>query len=1302
LAVIAAQSILRPLGLEEQHLRADSAARAIEEKERRLLLQTGLQGAVIELQSRVIAGDDPLLVLNDLLRHLVNLSGSTAGVVLEQQRQESGLMSWRSVVTDHIAALSLSGVEGQALQRLAAGRAPLTIAAQSGPSQEILRKMRPDVQSWLMLALPGDNALLGLGGRVDGYDQDIADLLRSMTDVPAQLLAASRRHFATQTPSGAIGARRALPHLPDAHLATVLGEIAGVVWSASLPDFDLTYVSPSIEKLLGHTADAFLGHRDFLDEITPPKDQVLRVDAVNRAMEGEPFDLVHRLICADGSLRWVRCKANVATDHSGKPVRLDGVLTDVTADRLTLERGRQSDALYRAVVEDQQEAIIRFRPDHTVTFANRQYADFYNLAPEDLLGIRLTDLLTPQELADISARLGGLTREQPSCLHEYEKPLPGGARRWIRWVNRALFDSFGTISEFQCVGHDISDLKRLEQELEDGRELLSLVVTSSGDGIFEWHVDSNHVWLSPRWKEMFGYEDAELPNSLGTWEDLVDPDDRQRILREIDAYLRHPLGVLRTWGRYRHRNGSIVHVESRIVCRQTDGSRGVRLVGAMSDVTTKVVADQQMRDAIDSLSDGFAWFDAEDRLIMHNGRFLEFFPFLAPMGDLTGVPFIDMVCHPAGEMGRMPDPQGYVTERMQQHRDGGSFELPLYNGGWVRVSERRTKDGGIVSIWSDITELKRAKQRLLDAVAAIQEGFLLVGPDDRVILSNQRCRDMYEIAGHLLRPGCSYEEFLRYGAENGQFIDAVGRSEDYVLEVMALLHNEQDVRIERELAGGRWVLISQRRMSDGSVVSIRTDLTSQKRREAELEAAHDQLEQQAATLVELAEKLEEARIGAVEASRAKTRFLAHMSHELRTPLNAVLGFTRLMDDELFGPIGVPKYKEYIGLIHESGAHLLSLINDVLDLSKIEAGRMELDRRLISVAELAMSSTRLMEGLAKDRQIKLLVQVMPDCDAMYGDERSLKQIVINLLSNALKFTQAGGRVTLSFARRDDGGTVVTVVDTGIGMTADDIIKALDPFGQVDGEIARQHHGTGLGLPLVKAMTEAHGGYLTVDSEPGVGTTMSVHLPGEAGAFAGMVQSGVARQPAAAGLTTKAAIDAPPPTESTSRAPHSDDVVLFPSLAASLAEQPQGYVGERMTPHHNRRVLLAEDNPVNQRLVLDILKDLPVDVVCVADGEEAVRAVAAGDYDLVLMDVQMPRMGGVEAAQRIRSSGGDHRHVPIIAVTAHATEGDQARFLAAGMDAYLAKPVDVAVLIDLVRRYLKLESGATAAVSQELRA
>ncbi|MET1029130.1 MAG: PAS-domain containing protein, partial [Dongiaceae bacterium] len=889
----------------------------------------------------------------------------------------------------------------------------------------------------------------------------------------------------------------------------------------------------------------------------------------------------------------------------------------------------------------------------------------------------------PAEWLSVEREIATLTTLQPTCVHEYEKPLPGGVTRWIRWLNRALFDGAGAVTEIQCVGHDVTDLKRLERELENGRELFALAVASSGDGIFDWNINTNEVWYSPRWKEMFGYGDDELPNTYETWDKLIHPDDKQKILDSVDAYFHNPAGVSRTQARYRHRNGSIVHIESRMIPRQAGEDGQLRVVGAYTDITAKVLAETRMRDAIESLSDGFAWFDADDRLIMHNERYLEFFPFLRGLGDLSGLPFIEMVRHPAGEMGRMPDPDGYVEARMKRHREGGSFELPLDNGGWVRVSERQTADRGIVSIWSDITELKQAQQRLLDAVAAMQEGFLLIGPDLKVILSNQRCREMYPVAGHLLMPGVAYEEFLRYAIAHGEFPEAQDRSEEFCTEMMNILRSRVDMRIERELAGGRWVLISQRGMSDGSVVGIRTDLTAQKLRETELEAAHDQLEEQASTLVDLAEKLEQARLSAVEASKAKTRFLAHMSHELRTPLNAILGFAKLIEDELFGPIGVPKYHEYVGLIHESGTHLLSLINDVLDLSKIEAGRMVLDRRGVSVEELAAASTRLMEGLAKDRGVKLRVEVLPGCRQVFGDERAIKQMIINLLSNALKFTPAGGRVTLSFAAWDDAagentipagdgnphrGTAITVVDTGIGMSRDDIVKALDPFGQVDGEIARQHQGTGLGLPLVKAMAEAHGGWLSVDSMPGEGTTMTICLPGEA---------------AATPLDNEGDND---------QGIRGGGPVFIAALDLPLSDGTEAAI---TLPGVLPRVLLVEDNPINQRLFLDVLGNLPLRVDCVGDGEAAVDHARRSEYDLILMDIQMPKMGGIDAAQRIRASGDIGAQVPIVALTAHAMEGDRERYLAAGMTDYLTKPVDLLALIDMVTHYLGLDFSLTPA-------
>jgi len=251
-----------------------------------------------------------------------------------------------------------------------------------------------------------------------------------------------------------------------------------------------------------------------------------------------------------------------------------------------------------------------------------------------------------------------------------------------------------------------------------------------------------------------------------------------------------------------------------------------------------------------------------------------------------------------------------------------------------------------------------------------------------------------------------------------------------------------------------------------------TDITRQKRDEIEMQQARD-----AAEL----------------ASRSKSEFLANMSHELRTPLNAIIGFSEMIRNEVFGPAGDARYREYATDIHASGSHLLELINDILDLSKIEAGKVELYEEDVDLAQLLDNCIRLIRGRMVDRNLTIENDVEPDLPLLWADERKLKQIVLNLMSNAVKFTDNGGTIRLGARFDRDNGFELVVADTGIGMKPDDIGKALAPFGQVDSSLNRKYQGTGLGLPLTKSLTELHGGSLTVESAVGVGTRVTVRFP-----------------------------------------------------------------------------------------------------------------------------------------------------------------------------------------------------------------
>ena len=273
---------------------------------------------------------------------------------------------------------------------------------------------------------------------------------------------------------------------------------------------------------------------------------------------------------------------------------------------------------------------------------------------------------------------------------------------------------------------------------------------------------------------------------------------------------------------------------------------------------------------------------------------------------------------------------------------------------------------------------------------------------------------------------------------------------------------------------GRTLQIRRRAMPNGSVISIYSDITENKAAER---------------------RLIEARSQAEAANRAKGDFLANMSHELRTPLNAIIGFSEVISNELFGPIANEKYLEYIKDIHSSSLHLLSIINDVLDMSKIEAGKVELAKEVVQIQNVISEVMRMVHERARSRDIELTAQLSDENVEIWADERSMKQIFLNLLSNAIKFSKEGGQVYVRVVADQPDIAVLEIEDQGIGMSEEEQERALQPFGQAKPVTTRNYGGTGLGLPITKGLVEAHGGTLTIDSRAGHGTMVRIVLPRE---------------------------------------------------------------------------------------------------------------------------------------------------------------------------------------------------------------
>ncbi|MDB5441574.1 MAG: ATPase, partial [Caulobacteraceae bacterium] len=463
--------------------------------------------------------------------------------------------------------------------------------------------------------------------------------------------------------------------------------------------------------------------------------------------------------------------------------------------------------------------------------------------------------------------------------------------------------------------------------------------------------------------------------------------------------------------------------------------------------------------------------------------------------------------------------QEVLTRIAQDHRErvrqalanaathGGfdvSFRVPEGPGGRpVWIDARGQAFGGgegegygsIIGVALDVTEervaqarAQAAEIRLRDAIESVSEAFVLWDRAGRLLMCNRNYRAFFSLEPRVLKPGASRDSVNR-------FVSLA------ILKQQPSPDGLAGVR-EAQLNDGRWLQISERRTAEGGLVMTASDITAVKSQEEHRRQNEEKLRELVATLErsqaqlsELARKYETEKVRAEAANKAKSEFLANMSHELRTPLNAINGFSEMMAGEMFGPLGDARYKGYAQDILGSGQHLLALINDILDMSKIEAGKMTMNFERLNFEDMAQDAVRLMRNRADAAGLELSMD-FPPLPEVEADFRAIKQILLNLLSNAIKFTPRGGKITVrAELRRDPFGdkVAVTVQDTGIGIPKSELSRLARPFEQVETQHAKAQAGTGLGLALSKSLIEMHQGVLHLDSSPGEGTAAGFILP-----------------------------------------------------------------------------------------------------------------------------------------------------------------------------------------------------------------
>jgi two-component system, cell cycle sensor histidine kinase PleC len=502
-------------------------------------------------------------------------------------------------------------------------------------------------------------------------------------------------------------------------------------------------------------------------------------------------------------------------------------------------------------------------------------------------------------------------------------------------------------------------------------------------GLWDWDLASGRIFWSQSMFDILGLEPRDDLLSFGEIGALVHPEDIK--LHELAAqFADATMSSIDRAFRMRHANGTWVWLRARCELVQQAGEPGTHLIGIAIDITEHMhlaektaAADLRLRDAVESISEAFVVWDAEDRLVLCNSKFQSLHG-LPDGAVVPGTRYQAVV-----EAGRKPMVHTQSGGELRPYESARTFEAQLEDGRWLHISERRTKDGGFVAVGTDITALKRHEEKLID---------------------------------------------------------------------------------------------SERRL-----MATITDLRN----------SQQKLERQAQQLAFLAERYAEQKKQAEEANQAKSEFLANMSHELRTPLNAIIGFSEIMESGMFGPLGAEKYHEYCRDIRESGNYLLEVINDILDMSKIEAGRAKLDFENIMLDEVLEDAIRVLSARAAEKQLQLTMD-LSSAIGLKADRRALKQIVLNLLSNAVKFTPEGGKVTVR-GRVSAEAVMIAIGDTGIGIPKEAIKDLGKPFEQVESQLTKRHKGSGLGLAIAKSLAELHSGSMRIRSALGMGTIVLVRLP-----------------------------------------------------------------------------------------------------------------------------------------------------------------------------------------------------------------
>src|SRR5487761_384639 len=825
--------------------------------------------------------------------------------------------------------------------------------------------------------------------------------------------------------------------------------------------------------------------------------------------------------------RWIRVTDRVTRDGSVIGIHAD--VTELKAAEAAAEAARaqleRQNAVLSTLIETLQVGVPLVDGDRRFMALNQAYLELFDIPrgtfkPGDTFESCIRYMAEHGDYPDGGDVETTVRRVVARAMHpepqSYERTRGNGN---VVEIRRVPLPSGGWVTA--CI--DVTEARRREAAVNEAQarlaqqtDVLSTLIENVPVGVTLVDGDGRFMALNRPFIALYNLPPERIKPGdtyesfiryLAEHGDSTGDDDVETPVRQVVAHATGP--EAQSFERTR-RSGQVVQIRRAplpsggYVAAYIDVTDARRREAAVNEAQARLAQQTDVLSTlIENLEVGVSLVDGDGRLMALNHAYLDLYDipretfkpgdtfeacirYMVEHGDFTDGGDVETTVRRIVARAMRPEPQ--------------VFERTRANGTVVDIRRMPLPSGGFVTTYIDVTEARRREVDVREAqtrlaqqtevlstlIENLQVGVALVDGDGRFMALNQAFLDLHRIPRETFKPGDTFESCIRYMVEHGDFTDG-DDVEATVRRIVARAMRPEPQAFERTRANGTVVDIRRVPLPSGGFVTTYIDVTEARRREVDLTEARTRLEQQATELVATAHGLHAA-------NAAKSLFLANMSHELRTPLNAILGFSEIMRDAMLGPLD-SRYRNYAPDIHRSGAYLLGLISDILDTAKIDAGQMHLDQDRIDLVELVGECERLLLDRAHDGGVSVAYEIGRSLPLIVGDRLRIKQVLLNLLVNAIKFTPAGGTVRLSAVASQQQGVSIVIADNGIGMEPASTARALEPFQQLDNSLARRYEGTGLGLPLAKSLVELHGGKLTIESDLGKGTRVHVWLPPE---------------------------------------------------------------------------------------------------------------------------------------------------------------------------------------------------------------